>query len=105
MNDQFLMRGTFGIPYEFLWANPYQPRVELLPCAAGVSRRNFWPPLRAVQLGRFRRSGSGLSMDSFNYSKKGKITMLNPELTREPLDLDEAVVFFGKTAHRFQDAR
>src|SRR5205085_8284602 len=25
MNDNFLMRGPFGIPYEFLWANPYQP--------------------------------------------------------------------------------
>ena len=25
MNDRFLMRGMFGIPYEFLWANPYQP--------------------------------------------------------------------------------
>jgi hypothetical protein len=23
--DRFLMRGTYGIPYEFLWANPYQP--------------------------------------------------------------------------------
>ena len=23
--DRFLMRGAFGIPYEFLWANPYQP--------------------------------------------------------------------------------
>src|SRR5205823_5357331 len=25
MDDHFLMRGTFGIVYEFLWANPYQP--------------------------------------------------------------------------------
>jgi hypothetical protein len=25
IQDRFLMRGTFGIPYEFLWANPYQP--------------------------------------------------------------------------------
>ncbi|MCP5118048.1 MAG: hypothetical protein GY953_45110 [bacterium] len=25
MLDQFLMRGAFGVPYEFLWANPYQP--------------------------------------------------------------------------------
>ena len=24
-NDRFLMRGAMGIPYEFLWANPYQP--------------------------------------------------------------------------------
>jgi hypothetical protein len=25
MHDRFLLRGAFGIPYEFLWANPYQP--------------------------------------------------------------------------------
>ena len=25
MQDRFLMRGEFGIAYEFLWANPYQP--------------------------------------------------------------------------------
>ena len=25
MQDRFLLRGAFGVPYEFLWANPYQP--------------------------------------------------------------------------------
>ena len=25
MNDRFVMRGTVGIPYEMMWANPYQP--------------------------------------------------------------------------------
>ncbi|MCX6625284.1 MAG: hypothetical protein NTY38_30335, partial [Acidobacteria bacterium] len=25
MHDQFLMRSALGAPYEFLWANPYQP--------------------------------------------------------------------------------
>jgi hypothetical protein len=25
LHDRFSMRGTFGAPYEFLWANPYQP--------------------------------------------------------------------------------
>jgi hypothetical protein len=25
MHDQFILRGPFGIPYELLWANPYQP--------------------------------------------------------------------------------
>ncbi|MBV8845992.1 MAG: hypothetical protein JO307_24550 [Bryobacterales bacterium] len=33
LQDHFLMRGPFGIPYEFLWANPYQPGLSysLLP--------------------------------------------------------------------------
>jgi hypothetical protein len=25
MQDNFMLRGAFGAPYEFLWANPYQP--------------------------------------------------------------------------------
>lgn len=25
IQDKFLLRSTYGIPYEFLWANPYQP--------------------------------------------------------------------------------
>lgn len=25
MHDNFMLRDTFGAPYEFLWANPYQP--------------------------------------------------------------------------------
>ena len=25
MQDRFLLRGALGSPYEFLWANPYQP--------------------------------------------------------------------------------
>lgn len=25
IQDQYLLRGAFGSPYEFLWANPYQP--------------------------------------------------------------------------------
>ncbi len=27
LQDRFLMRGPFGIVYEFLWANPYQPGI------------------------------------------------------------------------------
>ncbi len=28
MRDQFLMRGPFGVTYELLWANPYQPALS-----------------------------------------------------------------------------
>jgi hypothetical protein len=33
MEDRFIMRGALGTPYEFLWANPYQPGLsyEKLP--------------------------------------------------------------------------
>lgn len=33
MHDRFMLRGAFGVPYEFLWATPYQPGLsyDLLP--------------------------------------------------------------------------
>jgi hypothetical protein len=33
MHDRFILRGALGVPYEFLWANPYQPGLsyDLLP--------------------------------------------------------------------------
>jgi hypothetical protein len=33
MHDRFVLRSAFGVPYEFLWANPYQPGLpfEKLP--------------------------------------------------------------------------
>ncbi|MEO8096312.1 MAG: hypothetical protein ABI811_01315 [Acidobacteriota bacterium] len=35
MSDRFIMRGAYGVPYEFLWANPYQPGLayQTLPLA------------------------------------------------------------------------
>ena len=34
--------------------------------------------------------------------QNGGVTILNPDLTREPIDLEEAIVFFGKNARKFQ---
>ena len=40
MHDRFMLRGAFGAPYEFLWANPYQPGLsyDLLPTVAYDAR-------------------------------------------------------------------
>jgi hypothetical protein len=39
--DRFILRDTFGAPYEFLWANPYQPGLaySLLPLVFYDARR------------------------------------------------------------------
>ncbi len=50
IHDRFLMKGMFGIVYEFLWANPYQPglsfyHVPLLhhdPVSGSLFVRNSW---------------------------------------------------------------
>ncbi len=100
MNDRFLMRGPFGIAYEFLWANPYQPGLSYyhVPLVfrddtlGSLYMRSSWDD-DAKWLGYF-----GNQLQLFEL---GKITVLNPELTRGPLNLEEGVVFFGKAVSRF----
>jgi hypothetical protein len=100
MNDRFLMRGPFGIAYEFLWANPYQP---------GLSYYHVPLVLRDDTLGSlFMRSSwdddakwLGYFGNQLQLFELGKITVLNPELTRGPLDLEEGVVFFGRATSQF----
>ena len=100
MNDRFVMRGTFGIPYELLWANPYQPGLSYYHVPLVFHDEIFG---RLYVRSNWEDSAQWLGFvdGQLQLFEDGKITMLNPEITREPLDLDEAVVFFGKTAHRF----
>lgn len=48
MMDRYLMRGTFGAPYELLWANPYQPGLsytylpELFHARGQIIARSSW---------------------------------------------------------------
>ena len=100
MNDRFLMRGTFGIAYEFLWANPYQP---------GLSYYHVPLVFRDDTLGSlFMRSSwdddakwLGYFSNQLQLFEGGHIIVLNPELNRGPMDLEEGVVFFGKSVNRF----
>ena len=55
MHDHFMLRGTFGAPYEFLWANPYQPGLSYYHVPLIYHNRRFRQALRPLQLGRRRR--------------------------------------------------
>jgi len=101
MNDRFVMRGTFGIPYEMLWANPYQPGLSYYHVPLVFHDETFG---RLYVRSNWEDSAAWLGFfdGQLQLFQDGKITMLNPEVSREPLDLDEAVVFFGKTNHRFR---
>jgi hypothetical protein len=100
-HDLFLMRGGFGIPYEFLWANPYQPglsyyHVPLVyynPEFGRLFIRSDWDD-SATWFGSF----DGV-MQVF---RDGKVTVLNPQLTQPPLELKEALVCFGHTVRKFE---
>ena len=101
MHDKFMLRGAFGVPYEFLWANPYEPglsyyHVPLIYYNADFGRlfiRSSWDET-ALWFGYF----DGV-MQLFN---NGNVTTMNPQLVSAPLSLGEAAVCLAHTARRFE---
>jgi hypothetical protein len=99
-NDRFLLRGAFGIAYEFLWANPYQPGLSYyhVPLAlhddigGQLFVRSSWED-DAEWVGFF-----GGQLQLF---RDGGVTRVDPKAVREPLDVDAAVVFFARESKQF----
>jgi hypothetical protein len=100
MNDRYLMRGTFGLPYELLWANPYQPGLSYyhVPLAmhdeigGQLFVRSSWED-DAEWAGFF-----GGQLQLFN---DGAVTRVDPAASREPIDLSAAMVFFARASKKF----
>jgi hypothetical protein len=101
MNDNFLLRGTFGAPYEFLWANPYQPGLSYLQAPLVV---------HDTQVGRlFARSSweesaawVGYFHGELQLFHQGGVTTVDPRAEDEPLDLGSAEILFGARAQKFK---
>lgn len=95
MHDKYLMRSAYGTPYEFLWANPYQP---------GLSYYHVPLVFYSPERGRlFIRSSWEDSADWFGIFdgamqlfRDGGPQVVNPAHAPAKLDLKEAMVCFGK---------
>ncbi len=100
-NDRYLMRGTMGITYEFLWANPYQPGLSYYhiplamhdPVGGQLYVRSSWED-DAQWLGFFD--------GQLQLFADGSVSKIDPKLAHEPMDLEEATVFFGRDAKKFR---
>lgn len=100
MHDRFMLRGTFGAPYEFLWGNPYQPGLSYYHVPLVYYNPDF---------GRlFVRSSWDDSAKWFGYFDgtmqmfdEGRASTVNPKTVSEPIPLDEAVICLGQTARKF----
>ncbi|HEY2014846.1 MAG TPA: hypothetical protein VGH38_15165, partial [Bryobacteraceae bacterium] len=100
MHDRFILHGTFGAPYEFLWANPYQPGLSyyLVPLV-------YYSP----EFGKlFVRSNWEDSAKWFGYFdgimqlfQEGHAEIVDPKRSAPTLALEEAVVCLGHTARKF----
>lgn len=91
MNDRFAMRGPLGAPYEFLWANPYQPGLAYQtlplvyhdPASGEVFARTTWDE-DATWLGYFG--------DSLQMFRDGGIQTLRKGAAIAPVHVGPAVV-------------
>lgn len=94
IQDRFLMRGPYGIPYEFLWANPYQPGLSYHhlpkffhdPQSGVLLLRSSWEE-DATWLS-YNRGDMELFMD-------GRRSGLRPSAIAEPLAIGEHVIMVG----------
>jgi hypothetical protein len=101
MHDHFMLRGGFGAPYEFLWANPYQPglsftHVPLIYHSAASGRlfvRSDWEDT-AEWFGYF----DGVAQ-LFRDGRRISINVKNPA---EPLSLANAVISWGSDAPKLR---
>jgi len=101
MHDNFIMRGTLGVAYEFLWANPYQPGLSyyLVPLLfhddmfGRLFIRTSWEE-NAKWLGYFD--------GELQYFDDGRPTILNPQLSLAPINLSEGVVMSASYAKKFK---
>jgi hypothetical protein len=100
MHDKFILRGLLGSPYEFLWANPYQPglsyyHVPLIYHDADFGRlfvRSSWDP-DAAWFGYFDGT-----MQMFS---EGRLTPLSPQLNAAPVSLQEAWLCFAQRLRKW----
>jgi hypothetical protein len=97
MHDRFSLRSSLGAPYEFLWANPYQPGLSfsLLPLV-------YHNPDSGTV---FVRSDWEESADWFGYFdgvaqlfREGRVQ--SRALSGPPLTLSSAVIYFGAARFR-----
>lgn len=99
MQDRFLMRGTFGAPYELFWANPYQPGLsftympDLYHAGGRLFVRSSWDE-DAVWFGYSNRQGQVF--------QQGRREALKPGVKRAPLTLGITRVLFAPDGQRFE---
>jgi len=103
MHDRFQLKSTFGTPYEFLWANPYQPGLSYYHAPLGwhsaesgtLFVRSSWED-SASWFGDF-----GGVMQIF---EDGHLATIDPARPPAPLLLEQSAVCFANAARQFHVA-
>jgi hypothetical protein len=101
MHDRFILKSPFGAPYEFLWANPYQP---------GLSYYHVPLVYHNPEFGKlFIRSSWEDGARWFGYFDgvtqvfdEGRVSVLTPQKLNGTMTFKEAALCFGQTARQFR---
>jgi hypothetical protein len=104
IQDRFSMMTLFGAPYEFLWANPYQPGLSYYhlplvfhdPDSGALFVRSSWDE---------DADWFGLYAGAAQFFHDGHVTVVNQAASGSskpaPLQLGDAGVVFGRTPFQF----
>jgi hypothetical protein len=99
LQDRFLMRGAFGITYEFLWANPYLP---------GLSFK-YMPDFFHARRGILMRDGWEEDATWFGYwdgnaqlFRDGKRVSIRLDARPAPVRLGSVKIFFASSGMKFE---
>ncbi|MBI4889202.1 MAG: hypothetical protein HY821_01175 [Acidobacteria bacterium] len=99
IQDRFLMRGEFGIGYEFLWANPYQPGLsftympDLFHARGQLLARSSWDE-DAVWFGFWNGQAQAFG--------QGKRIAVRMEARPAPVHLGPVRVFFASSGLKLE---
>ena len=97
MHDHFMLRSAYGAPYEFLWANPYQPGLSFMhvpliyhsDVSGHLFVRSDWDDT-AQWFGYFDGTAQ--------LFRDGRRISINVKAPAEPLSLASAVIAWGSNA-------
>lgn len=99
IHDRFMMRSTFGNPYELLWANPYQP---------GLSYYHLPLAMHQSTAGRLVLRSSWEDDASWFHYSDGKVQVFEEGIRKDrnlkspaPIDIAGTIVYFGRDNMQF----
>jgi hypothetical protein len=101
MHISFTLRGPFGAPYEFLWANPYQPGLSynLVPL---IYHNADFGKLFIRSSWEEEAQWFGLFDGTMQLFADGHPSQLNPQLDTPPISLTSATLCFAQRQRKFQ---
>jgi len=101
MHDHFVLRGPFGAPYEFLWANPYQPGLSynLVPL---VYHNADFGKLFVRSTWDEDAQWFGLFDGMMQIFADGHPSLVNPRLDSAPISLTSATLCFAQRQRKFR---